>query len=85
MGSGRNGEEEERGMRIAPEFICDCLCKHKEQAITYENLEAIKEAFCSKCPVRYQKDDFSDKAASELKSISGELKNITKKLGGLKR
>lgn len=72
-------------MRIAPEFICDCLCKHKEQAITYENLEAIKEAFCSKCPVRYQKDDFSDKAASELKSISGELKNITKKLGGLKR
>lgn len=72
-------------MRIAPEFICDCLCKHKEQAITYENLEVIKESFCSKCPVRYQKDENIGKVTSELKSIGSELKNITKKLGGLKR
>ena len=72
-------------MRIAPEYICDCLCKHMPQSVNPENMELTKKTYCSKCPVRYQKDENVGKVASELKSISGELKNITKKLGGLKR
>lgn len=69
-------------MRIAPEFICDCLCKYK-YASNHEQLP-MKE-ICAECPIRYRKADNSEKVASELKSISSELKNITKKLGGLKR
>lgn len=72
-------------MRIAPEYICDCLCKHMPQSVNPENMELIKTTYCSKCPVRYQKDENVGKVASELKSIVSELKNITKKLGGLKR
>ena len=72
-------------MRIAPEYICDCLCKHMPQSVNPENMELTKTTYCSKCPVRYQKDENIGKVTSELKSIGSELKNITKKLGGLKR
>lgn len=71
-------------MRIAPEFICDCLCKYKYASDHDRNGLPMKE-ICAECPIRYRKADNSEKVASELKSISSELKNITKKLGGLKR
>lgn len=77
-------------MRIAPEFICDCLCKYKyasdhEQKNNHDSNGLPMEEICAECPIRYRKADNSEKVASELKSISSELKNITKKLGGLKR